>query len=212
MLDQPLSGEKIGVIVESKFIPEEILAYQHCFSTLGATVELISRICYEEFRPEEARFLGDVDPLDDPPWTTAGSLKVRKDISTVDLSEYAALIMSANYTSVRLRYTTEKIEDLRAYAQSAPASKKFAEAMANKSLIKGALCHGLWILTPYPELLRGRRVVCNPVVLADILNCNAEVTLADKVVVDDDLVTGFSKHEVVEFALAIARAIRSRRT
>ena len=115
--------------------------------------------------------------------------------------------MSANYTSVRLRYSSEASSDLRALVQSPPAVKWFADAMRTKNVVKGALCHGLWILTPNPKLLMNRRVVCNPVVLADILNCGANVTLDEKVVVDEDLVTGLSKHEVVEFIEAIANQI-----
>jgi protease I len=79
--------------------------------------------------------------------------------------------------------------------------------MKNPRVVKGALCHGLWILTPNPELLKGRKVVCNPVVLSDVLNCGAAATLDPKVVVDRDLVTGYSKHEVVPFIQAIAGQI-----
>jgi protease I len=84
----------------------------------------------------------------------------------------------------------------------------FAEAMADKRVVEGALCHGLWILTPYRQLLGGRRVICHSVVMADILNCGAEITITpDRVVTDGDLVTGFSKHEVLPFIAALARCI-----
>ena len=52
--------------------------------------------------------------------------------------------------------------------------------------------------------------------MADILNCGADVVFEDtgngrkepaKIVVDNDLVTGFSKHEVVPFVEAIASQI-----
>jgi protease I len=45
------------------------------------------------------------------------------------------------------------------------------------------------------------------VVLADILNCQAKVTLNPKVQVDGDLVTGYSKHEVIPFIRAIAQQV-----
>jgi protease I len=204
----PLAGAKIGVLVENKFIPEEVSAYQTGFAILGAEVEFLSRIWYGDYKPESATFYSDVDPLDSQPWESPLSIKVRRDISTVKPGDYAAVIMSANYTSVRLRFSDRPTTtDLRAFVQSAPVVAWFAEAMKNRRVIKGALCHGLWILTPNPDLLKGRNVVCNPVVLADILNCGAHVTLSPKVVVDSDLVTGYSKHEVLPFIQAIVQQI-----
>lgn len=205
----PAGGAKIGVLVESKFIPEEISAYQSGFAMLGYEVELISRIWYGDYRPAEATFYGDVDPLDSQPWESPSMIKVRRDLSTVTPDNYAAVIMSANFTSVRLRYPGEwqPGTDPRKFVQSAPAVVWFAEAMRNPTVIKGALCHGLWILTPNPDLLRGRKVVCNAVVLADILNCEALPVMDAKVHTDSDLVTALSKHEVLPFIRAIADQI-----
>jgi len=48
--------------------------------------------------------------------------------------------------------------------------------------------------------------------MADVLNCHAIIeNNARGVVVDDDLVTGFSKHEVLPFIAAIAQQIAARR-
>src|SRR4051812_3450145 len=117
----PLSDKKIGVLVENKFIPEEISAYQVGFPILGAKVEFITRLWYGDYKPNSATFYSDVDPLDSQPWESPQPLKVSRDISTVKPSDYAAVIMSANYTSVRLRYSTEP-ETLppRALVQSSP--------------------------------------------------------------------------------------------
>ena len=103
-ISYPLDGKKIGIVVEHKFIPEEIAAYQTGFSLLGAQVEFISRIYYGDSRPDQSIFNSDVDPLDQKPWATPQECYVRKDISKVNLEEYAALLMCANYPSVRLRY------------------------------------------------------------------------------------------------------------
>jgi len=210
----PLSGKKIGILVENKFIPEEISAYQAAFPVLGAEVEFISRLWYGDYKPDSATFYSDVDPLDSQPWESPHLLRVTRDIcpeneKRAKPSDYAAVIMSANYTSVRLRHSTEP-ETLppRTLVQSSPAVAWFAEAMRNPRIIKGALCHGLWILTPNPDLLKGRTVVCNLVVLGDILNCGANAVMNPKVVVDKDLVTGYSKHEVIPFIQAIAAQIQ----
>jgi len=219
MTERPLSGNKIAVLVEHKFIPEEIEAYRGGFALLGAEVESISRLWYGDDRPQSTIFYSDVDPLDNQPWESPHSLTVHKDISTVQPADYAAVIMSANYTSVRLRWENLPNDltqfDPRAYVKTPPIVRFFAEAMQNPRIVKGALCHGLWVLTPNPELLRGRQVTCHPVVMADVLNCGAVIMPGPdgvaKVVTDGDLVTGLSKHEVVEFMQAIAEQIVARR-
>jgi protease I len=216
-----LEGKKIAVITESKFIPEEIQAYQTGFGLYGAQVDFVSRIWYGDYKPERAIFYSDVDPSDQEPWQSPEKLMIDKDVSAVTLDDYAAVIMSANYVSVRLRWS-EKTDftDPRELVRSAPMSRFFADAMKRQDIVKGALCHGLWILTPYPELLKGRKVTCHTVVMADILNCGAEVMVKDtgaggkefmKVVVDEDLITGFSKHEALPFIEAIAGAIVNRK-
>lgn len=214
-----LDGLKIGVIVENKFIPEEIEAYRIGFSLLGAKVEFISRIWYGDSRPERAVFFSDVDPLDNAPWESPQGLEVMRDISTVDPEngEFAAFIMSANYTSIRLRYFPEETSgDPKELIKTPPVVEFFARAMKTPAVVKGALCHGLWVLTPNPELLRGRRVTCHTVVMADIVNCGAEIVFGKnsegrdrvaEVVKDSDLVTGFSKHEAVPFVRAIGEQI-----
>jgi protease I len=210
-----IDGAKILVVVENKFIPEEIAAYLAGFPLLGAEVELVSRLWYGDYKPASTIFYGDVDPTDDRPWETPNRVEVRRDVSTVRLQDCAAIIMAANYTSVRLRYPGELPSDPASFnpwshVQSPPLPRLFAEAMDIKALVKGLLCHGLWILTPNPRLLRGRKVICHSVVMADVLNCGAEIVLTpDRVVTDDDLVTGFSKHEVLPFIAAIARRIAS---
>lgn len=212
-----IAGKKIGVVLESKFIPEEINAYRYGFAVLGAEVEFISRLNYGDHRPASAAYWSDIDPLDQQPWMSPEQAVATKDISSVNLDAYSALLMSANSTSVRLRYNDlpgpEQIPvafNLRAHLQQAPAVQKFAEAMGRKDVVKGFLCHGLWILTPIPHLLQDRIVVCNEVVAADILNCGATIDMSRRVITDDDVVTGYSKHEVVEYVQAVAEAIARR--
>lgn len=217
-----LDGRKIAVVLEHKFIPDEIQAYRSCFGLLGAEIEFLSRLWYGSHQPDSNTFFSDIDPNDDQPWQGPQSLMVCRDISNTNPDDYAAVIMSANYTSVRLRYTDLKrfaeltdseIDDFDAHehVKKAPVVQFFARAMANKEIVKGLLCHGLWILTPNPLLLRDRKVICHTVVMADVINCGARIKLTRTgVVVDDDLVTGFSKHEVLPFVAAIAAQIVAR--
>ncbi|MEO1002898.1 MAG: DJ-1/PfpI family protein [Cyanobacteria bacterium J06638_7] len=228
MITPVLEGCRIAVILESKFIPEEIAAYQSGFALLGASVDLVSRLYYGNYRPghdywKPQVFLGDVDPNDHEPWESPARCPVPddNDFSNINLDQYDAVIMAANYTSVRLRYAdADGAADARAFVQAAPAVRFFAEAMAKPDLVKGALCHGLWILTPNPHLLEGRRVTCHAVVMADILNTGAHIVFEvddtgkrapAKVVRDGDLVTGYSKAEVLPFIQAITEEILARK-
>jgi protease I len=205
MVAQPLQGKKIAVLVESEFIPEEIAAYQSRFAQLGATVHLMSRLWGQNC----VRFVSDVDAIGKP----VKYLDVSIDFQEIDIADYAAVIMAANYTSVRLRYfEPPKGESISAnQVSSAPAVQFFEKAMANPNIIKGFLCHGLWILTPLPELLKGRRIICHEVVLADIKNAGAiYVPSPNNVVVDGDMVTGRSGQDVHTFIDAIAQQIEVR--
>src|SRR4051794_37717641 len=99
-----LEGARIAVVLENKFIPEEIAAYLACFPLLGAEVEFVARIWWGDTKPASAVFYADVDPTDEQPWETPDSVEVRRDVSTTTPCNYDAVIMAANYTSVRLRY------------------------------------------------------------------------------------------------------------
>ncbi|MBV9386095.1 MAG: DJ-1/PfpI family protein [Chroococcidiopsidaceae cyanobacterium CP_BM_ER_R8_30] len=197
-----LAGKKIAVLVEHEFIPDEIAAYQQRFPELGATVDLMSRL----WGNEKVTFFSDVDGVERLP----KSLDVNTDFQHVDIHDYAAVIMAANYTSVRLREFEPPAGQPISPEQTrtAPAVQFFAKAMANPNIVKGLLCHGLWLLTPMPELLKGRKVICHEVVLADITNAGAVyVPSPSNIVVDGDLVTGRSGHDVNAFIDAIAHQI-----
>ena len=71
MTNRPLEGKRIAVLVENKFIPEEIEAYRAGFPLLGAQVEFFSRIWYGNYRLGHPSwrmpvFYSDVDPNDNP--------------------------------------------------------------------------------------------------------------------------------------------------
>lgn len=211
MATQILAGKKIAVLVETEFIPEEIKAYQTRFPELGATVHLMSRL----WTNPTARFVSDIDEVDGE---VPEYIDVNIDFQDVDLHDYAAVIMAANYTSVRLRYfqPPDGHPISPEQTRTAPAVQFFAEAMADPNIVKGFLCHGLWILTPMPELLKGRRVICHEVVLADIVNAgaiyqppvpNSELNDPGNIVVDGDMVTGHSGGDVNAFIDAIAHQI-----
>lgn len=193
MAVQSLAGNKVAVLVESEYIPQEIKCYQERFGAQGAVVDLMSLLWDQ---PKQT-FLSDVATAGEVPET----LDVTLDFEHVKLDDYAAVIMAANYTSVRLRWNQDAAtsDDPAAAARNSPAVRFFGRAMENSKIIKGAPCHALWLLTPAPDILAGRRITCNPVVLADVINAGADYVPApagtnwyEHVVVDRDLVTNMS--------------------
>ena len=84
----------------------------------------------------------------------------------------------------RLRYT----EDV---SKIPPATEFLKRAFAERGILKGIICHGLWLVAPAPELVRGRRVVVHNNLIGDAKAYGAVYTDQD-VVVDEDLVTARS--------------------
>jgi putative intracellular protease/amidase len=206
-----MERKKIAVLVESEYIPGEISAYLNQFKASGFEVELMSRLWGAAIQT----FVSDVDEAADTIGATRLKLEtmdVQSSFEDKDPDEYVAVLVAANYVSVRLRYFEPPAgPDGKPHvitpemARNAPAVRFIARAMRNPQIVKGFLCHALWLLTPMPELLAGRKVICHEVVISDITNAGAIYTPVSKettslqpypgVVVDGDLVTGRSKVE-----------------
>ncbi len=210
MADQALAGKKIAVLVESQYIAHEIRTYQDRFAAYGASVELMSRL----WGNPSITFISELEDAGGRPET----LEVRVDFDSVNAADYAAIIMAANYPSVRLRWVEPPAgQPMSAgMARTAPAVQFFHRAMKDRSIVKAAPCHGLWLLTPVPEVLAGRNVTCNPVVLADVVNTGATFVpppagsdWARHIVVDNDLITSTSAHSV-EIVELFVDAIKDR--
>lgn len=205
-----LRGKKIAVLVESQYIADEIAMYVQRFAGYGAAVDLMANL----YGNPSLELVSEVEEAGKTPQT----LRVTIDFRSVRLQDYAAVIQSANYTSVRLRYFPPD-EDAGGnplpvtpdMARYSPAVQFFARAMHDPDIVKGVLCHGLWILTPIPELLAGRRVICHNVLLADVHNAGGlYVDHPSGVVVDRDLVTGRSFREADRFIDRIKDVIIAR--
>lgn len=204
MPELPLEGMRVAVLTETEFIPKEMDYYRDHFAALGAAVDFATNL----WGASERQLVADVTSPEMP-----ATMTVCIDIADLRASDYDIVLQAANYTAVRLREIPPmgshgSVEETR----EVPAVRFFADAMRDKRIIKGALCHGLWILTPCPELLRGRRVMCHTVVLADIANTGAVyVPNEGEVIVDDDLVTGRSSKNIPEYVDTIVRLATERR-
>ncbi|QSQ22892.1 DJ-1/PfpI family protein [Pyxidicoccus parkwayensis] len=199
MSTQSLKGRKIAVLVESQFIAEELALYRERFEEDGAEVHFLANL----YGQPHLELVSEVEE----PCHTPKLMTVTRDVAHAAPEDYAAVIVAANYPSVRLRHFVPPdgpdgrprpiTPDM---VRTAPAVRFFARAMRQPGIVKGALCHALWLLTPTPELLAGRRVICHEVVLADVTNAGGlYVPDASGVVVDGDLVTGRSFHQVSTF-------------
>ena len=201
--DAVLSGRKVAVLVETEYIHDEIQKYYNFFTNLGAQVDFMTYLWGEEKRsvfcdktkPDEDFYVLDVD----------------KEIASCDPDDYDIILVAANYVACRLREIPPAGSIGSTDLLTAPPAVQFMiKAMKNKRIVKGALSHALWLLTPTPELLKGREVICHTVVLADIYNAGA-VFKPDPshIVVDDDLVTGRSATDLDEYRNAILETFLS---
>lgn len=202
---KPLLGQKVAVLVESEFIPEELNWYDDFFRLeYGAQIDLMTNLGGQSTR----RIYSDlVDPTErkNGETVTQEYLDVKIDIAASNPNDYGIVITAANYVACRLREIPPMGSLGDASMVRSPAAVRFmASAMMNPYIVKGALCHALWILTPVPELLKGRKVICHTVVLADILNAGAIYEPNENhIVVDRDLVTGRSVADLTSFTDAL---------
>jgi protease I len=123
-------------------------------------------------------------------------------MSDEELRSFDAIIVPSAFVSDRLRYS----ETL---GQPAPAVEFIARAFAEPRILKGIICHGMWLVSSMPELVRGRPVVGHPNLYGDIRNMGAIYTDQD-VVVDGDLVTARTGGHCHQFARKIIEILNDR--
>lgn len=185
-----LAGRTIAILMESDYVEPELWYYQRRFAEESANVVLLTRL----WGQQAITFTGHEYRL---PTTVDGDLEAVDDLTAFD-----ALVVPAGMVSDRLRYT----EDVRALA---PAVTLLRRAFAEPSLLKGIICHGMWLCSPIPETVRGRRLTCHNNLIGDVRNMGAEYTDQD-VVVDGDLVTARSADHCHLFARTIIDLIAAR--
>jgi protease I len=180
-----LSGAKIGVLIESDFYEPEIYYYERRFPEEGADLHFLSRLWGQPsitFHGHEYR-----NPFE--------CHETFESITDDELATYAAIIVPSGMVSDRLRYTDD-------VSQLPPATAFLKRAFAMPSVLKGIICHGMWLVAPAPELVRGRKVVAHNNLHGDVVNMGAIYTNQD-VVEDGDLITGRSGGVCHLFARAI---------
>jgi len=167
----PSHGKKVAILIEGDFYEHEIWYYHYRFKEAGIDAHFMSRLWGQDsitFKGHEYH----------------APFECRESFETLDddsLATFGAVIVPSGMVSDRLRYT-EHLDRL------PPATAFLKRAFANHDIIKGIICHGLWLVAPAPELVRGRPLTCHPNLHGDALAYGAEFVDED-LVVDGDLVT-----------------------
>ena len=178
-------GKKIGILLENRFIEREVFYYQSYFESEGYQPMSLTRLWGQPrltFKGLEYQAEATVDHS-------------FEDITDQELSEYAAVIVPAGYVADYLLYT-EKPQDV------SPAARFLERLMKKPEILKGFICHSLWLAGPIRESFAGRCVTCHNNIISHVTN--AGLTYVDQdVVVDDDLITARTGGHHGLFAKAI---------
>jgi protease I len=181
-----LAGRKVGILMEGDFYEPEIFYYQRRFAEEGVDLRLLTRL----WGQPSLTFLGHEYRA---PITVSESFE---GMSDEELRSYSAIIVPAGMVSDRLRFSQNPSQEL------PPATALLKRAFAEPGILKGIICHGMWLVAPAPELVRGRRVVAHHNLYGDVVNMGAVYTDED-VVIDADLITARSGGHCHLFARAL---------
>jgi len=188
-----LTGKKIGILFEGDYYENEIFYYKYRFPEEGAELHFLTRLWGQPkltFHGHEYKVPMDCN-------------ESSEDMSDEELRSYDAIIVPSGMVSDRLRW----VEDV---TQIPPATAFLKRAFAEKSILKGIICHGLWLVAPATELVKGRPLVCHNNLVSDAKAYGAIYTNED-VVVDGDLVTGRSGGHAHLFAKKIIEILAAKK-
>ena len=180
-----LTGKKIGILFEGDFFENEIFYYKYRFPEEGAELHFLTRL----WGQSKLTFYGKEYKAPMDCWESF------ENMSDEELATYDAIIVPSGFVSDRLRYT-EDVDKL------PPATEFLKRAFANKNILKGIICHGLWLVAPVTELVKGRPLVCHNNLIGDARAYGAIYTNED-IVADGDLITARSGGHAHLFAKKI---------
>jgi len=183
-----MSEKTVVILIESDYYEHEIWYYHSRFTESGVNARFVSRL----WGQDHITFTGHEYKV---PFECRDSFET---ITDAELDNLAAVIVPSGIVSDRLRYT----EDL---SKIPPASAFLQRAFQRPQVIKGIICHGLWLTAPVPGLVKGRKLTCHNNLHGDALAYGAEFVDQD-VVEDGDLITARTGNH----AHLLARAILKR--
>jgi protease I len=171
-----LKGKKIGILIEGDFYENEIFYYQFRFPEEGIELHFLTRMWGQTSDTMIKGFEGHEYKI---PFNWPVESFENMDDQT--LKSYDAIIIPAGMVADRLRYT----EDIN---QLPPACEFIKRVFDEKNIIKGIICHGMWLLAPVPELIKGRKAVVHNNLIGDLKNMGG-IYVDQDVIVDKDMVT-----------------------
>ena len=133
-----LSGKKIGILLESDFFENEIFYYKYRFPEEGAEIHFLSRL----WNQPKLTFYGHEYKV---PMDCQESFE---NMTDEELRSYDAIIVPSGMVSDRLRYVSD-------VTTIPPATEFLKRVFAEKQILKGIICHGLWLMAPATELIKG---------------------------------------------------------
>ncbi len=163
--------KRIGVFIESDFYENEIFYYQLRFPEEGIDLQFYSRLWGQDALTFKGHEFG-------APFYCQNDFQTLTDD---DIDSFSAFIVPAGMVADRLRYTEDT-------SKLPPASIFLKKLFEKKQILKGIICHGLWLVSPVAEVIQGRKIVAHNNLIGDVKNYGAIYTDQD-LVVDDDLIT-----------------------
>lgn len=174
--------KKIGIFLENRFIDKEIQYYADFFPKEGYEVHFLTRL----WGQTQLEFHGMEEQT---PWVVQESFE---ELTEEDLTDYAAIIMPAGYVADYLLYEgTPKVKS--------PAVCFLERIAKDSKIVKGFICHALWIAGPLKETFSGRKVTCHNNIISHVENAGMIYQDAD-VYVDDDIVSARTGGDYEAFA------------
>jgi protease I len=175
------SKRKIGVLIEAHFDETEFVRFNEVFPTYGYEVEYITHL----WGQDQLTFKGN---------DFTQEVTVTKEVSTVNLVDYRAIILIGGYAMDRLRYQEHPQEGRPNAAPAVEFLRKAVKRMDNGQLKIGSICHSLWLFCAAPETLSGRKVTCAHNIMGDVQNAGGRLVFAgDQLIdtcIDGNLITG----------------------
>lgn len=166
-----LKGKKIGILFEGDYYENEIFYYKLRFPEEGADVHFLTRL----WGQDKLTFEGHEYKVPMDCWESF------ENMSDEELKTFDAIIIPAGVVADRLRYTDD-------ISKLPPACEFMKRVFAEESILKGIICHGMWLMSPISEVIKGKKAVVHNNLLGDARNYGLEYVDSD-VVVDGDLVT-----------------------
>jgi putative intracellular protease/amidase len=153
-LPPPAPKGKIGLLIEAKYVEDEVQYYRQKLTAEGYEAIFISYLWDQPY----LLFQGEVHGT---------PIRVHTDFKDVVVEEYKGFILCAGGAMDRLRYEKNPRPG---QPNHSPAVRFLRTINANPGLVIGVICHGLWLYCADRTLLEGREVTCAQNIMYDVQN------------------------------------------